>query len=228
MDPNRWILALHVIGLLSWVGSLLVLSRLLVFHIKQSPETQAALGVFERRLYFMGCVPGGVLVISTGLLMLHGVGQEALKTPGVALKWYFNPTLNGFPSFWYVTFHVKMVAVAMLLACDFYMYGQLRRMTGGRPAKTGWGLALIVGLATTLAATLAVWLPLGALDVPIPRVIGYGIGIPAGAATGAAVFRAGRKSGKAALGALHGTIALLVLLIVIVIVARPLANGVPL
>lgn len=223
MAAHPWILALHLIGLFLWVGTLLVLSRLLVFHARQ-PEHNQALLAFMRRLYFGACVPGGALAIIAGLLMLHGVGSQ-LGGPGAALKHYFSPRLeSGAPSFWYVTFHVKMVSVFLLWLCDIFLYRQLVHL--GRDTKSpAWPLATLMGVIATISMLLLVWLPLGALDVPMPRQIGYAVGLPAGAAA----FVAGWKlpPGRARFAALHGCIAALMVLILVIIVARPFAGGVP-
>lgn len=224
MAANPWILSLHLIGLFLWVGTLLVLSRLLIFHARQ-PEHSQPLLAFMRRLYVGACMPGGVLAIVAGALMLHGVGSQ-LGGPGLALKHYFAPRLaDGLPSFWYVTFHVKMVSVALLFLCDMYLLRQLGHLQRDTQPKSGWPLAALMGVTATLGLLLLVWLPLGAMNVPAPRYIGYGVGLPAGVA--AFVLGMKLKPGRARFAALHGCIAALMVLILIVIVAKPFAGGVP-
>lgn len=223
MVANPWILTAHLVGLVLWLGTLLVLSRLLVFHTRRSEPDQALLA-FLRRLYFGACVPGGVLTVLAGLLMLHGVGG-ALGGPGETLKHYFAPRqADGTPSFWYVTFHVKLVAVLLLWLCDLHLYRQIVHLQRGTTPPV-WPLAALTGVAATIAALLLVWLPLGALGVPMPRQIGYAVGLPAGAAAFVAVWKL--PAGRARFAALHGCIAALMLLILVVIVARPFAGGVP-
>jgi len=226
MAANHWILALHMIGLVTWVGTLLVLSRLLIFHAKQPAESSGPLLAFMRRVYMGSCAPGGLITIVAGLLMLHGVGSQ-LGGPGAALKHYFSPRLeDGTPSFWYVTFHVKMVSVFLLFLCDMYLLRQLGHLARGTQPKSGWPLAALMGVVATLVVLLLVWLPLGALHVPMPRQIGYFVGLP----VGAAAFWAGLKlkPGRARFVALHACIAALMVLILVVIVAKPFAGGVPL
>lgn len=224
MAANLWILALHLIGLFFWVGTLLVLSRLLAFHAGQPEHSQALLS-FMRRLYLRATMPGGALVLVTGLLMLHGVGSQ-LGGPGAALKHYLSPRLeDGAPSFWYVTFHVKLVCVFLLFLCDLYLYRQLGHLARSTQPKSGWPLAALMGVVATIAGLLAVWLPLGALDLPMPRRIGYAVGLPAGAIA----LGLGLKlpPGRARFAALHGCIAVLMVLILVLIVAKPFAGGVP-
>lgn len=222
MAANPWILTVHVIGLIVWSGSLILLSRLLIIQARQpSTDMPATL----KRLYLGAAMPGGALAIIAGLLMLHGVGSQ-MGGPAVALKHYFAPRLEtGQPSFWYVTFHVKMVSVLLLFLCDIYLYRQISHLLRGSQPKSGWPLALLIGVVATLAMLLLVWLPLGAMEVPMPRQIGYAVGLPAGAVA----LGVGLKlpPGRARFTALHACIATLVMLIVVLVVARPFAGGVP-
>lgn len=226
MAANPWILTLHLIGLFTWVGALLLLSRMLILAVKQSVEPSGPLIGLMRRLYMGSCVPGGVLAIVAGLLMLHGLGSQ-LGGPGAALRYYFVPKLdNGTPSFWYVTFHVKMVSAVLLFLCDMYLLRQLGHLSRGTRPKSNWPLATLMGLVATLALLLVVWLPLGALHVPAPRLIGYGVGLPAGVA--AFVTGLKLKSDRLRFVALHVCIATLVVQALVLIVAKPLSGGVPL
>ncbi|MBK9976022.1 MAG: CopD family protein [Planctomycetes bacterium] len=226
MAANTWILTLHLIGLFTWVGALLLLSRMLIFAAKQPADAATPLVGLMRRLYMGSCLPGGVLAIVAGLLMLHGVGSQ-LGGPGAALKFYFVPKLeNGTPSFWYVTFHVKMVSAVLLFLCDMYLLRHLGHLARGSQPKSNWPLATLMGLIASLALLLIVWLPLGALHVSSPRLIGYAVGLPAGIAA----FVAGMKIKSARLRyvTLHICIATLMVQALVLIIAKPLSGGVPL
>jgi uncharacterized membrane protein len=61
MSANLYLLSLHLLALFLWIGNLLVLSRLMGFHMEQPEDVQARLAPLERRLYLMGALPAGIL-----------------------------------------------------------------------------------------------------------------------------------------------------------------------
>lgn len=223
MGANRWLLTVHVASLIVWLGGLLVVSRIVVHALRQEDVARASLTALCRKLYFRMCVPAGAVAILTGLCMLHGL-FTGMK-PGDALGSYFKPRVDDAPTFWYVTFHVKMVSVAMLFAADLYLGRQVSRMARGIEPATGIGLGVLAGFITTMCVLLPVWLVAGNLELPKPRTIGFAVAVPSGIAAAIAAIRLG-KAGKG-LPMLHGLIAAIMLVILVVILARPLAGGVP-
>jgi uncharacterized membrane protein len=224
MEANPWLLAFHLIALFLWVGQLLFLSRFLGYHVQEAPEVQERLSRMEKRMYLYICLPGGVLAIVTGLLMLHGVGTGG--NPGEALGWYLKPrTEFGDPSFWYVTFHTKLVAFAILFACDLYLGRQIFKLAAGNPPKKGWGLGLVCGFAYFMPVLLLVWLVLAELGVGPSRPIGMAVGALVGAAMFVLALKVGPKNGRAKFSLLHGGIAAIVVMIVILMLAKPLGFG---
>jgi uncharacterized membrane protein len=227
MTANGWILALHLLGLFFWIGTLLALSRLLAFHVEQPHELHSRLTPLERRLYFLSAVPGGLLAITAGLLMLHGVGSINFSSPGQALGYYFKPRIeSGEPSFWYVTFHVKLVAFTILALCDAWLYRQIGRLSRGTQGP-GWPLGALLALTGILVGLIVVWLPLAAMGVSTARYISYGAALTLAAAGFVVGRRLGSQPGRARFAALHGAIASLVLLIIVLVLAKPLSFGPP-
>jgi uncharacterized membrane protein len=228
MSANPWILALHLLSLFFWVGHLLVLTRMLGFHMQQPPEVQQRLSPLERRLYMFATVPSGVLVLITGLLMLHGVGSPQQFTPGEALSNYLSPrTPDAEPSFWYVTFHVKLVTFVMLVVCDIWLGRQIQRLAKGRLDAAGWPLGIALGLPCAMVTLLPTWLLLSMLGIGPSRQIGFALA----AVAGVAGFLGGRKlaalPGRARFSAMHGAVAALVLIVIMLIIAKPLSYGPP-
>ena len=88
MTANPWILAFHLIALIFWLGQMLILGRLLAFHV----ESQTELPRWHKRLWWAG-LGDGLAVLVTGLLMLHGVGYAGFDSPGAALGNYLKPKL---------------------------------------------------------------------------------------------------------------------------------------
>jgi uncharacterized membrane protein len=223
MFANPWLLAFHLIALFLWVGQLLFLSRFLGYHVKEPAEVQQRLSYLEKRMYVYICVPGGMLAILTGLLMLHGVGTH--MTPGEALSTYLKPRVEDVPSFWYVTFHMKLVAFAILFACDLFLGRQIFRLASGNLPKRGWGLGLVCGFATFMPVMTLVWLVLAEFDVGPARMIGGVVGLLAGAGVFVLALKVGATATRARYSMLHGGIAALVVLIVILMLAKPLMSG---
>jgi uncharacterized membrane protein len=224
MTANGWILRLHLIALFFWIGNLLVLSRLMAFYTEQPEEMQQRLLPLAQRIWRVAVSPSGALVLITGLMMLHGVGTP--RSVGDSLSWYFKPRLpDGEPSLWYVTFHVKLVAFAVIMFSDFWIGRQIYRVANGRMPAPGWPLGALLALGGILVGLVGTWVSLSALGIPYGRQVGYGVGF----LLAAGGFIGGRKLGasgtKARYWALHGLVAVLVLLIVTLVIAKPLQNG---
>jgi len=67
---------LHVFFVFLWIGSLLTITRFLIYHGKQSPETQLALAKLYKRVYFQVELPSMLLAITLGGLVLFLKGVE--------------------------------------------------------------------------------------------------------------------------------------------------------
>jgi putative membrane protein len=67
-----WTLVFHLIGMVFWVGTLLVVTQILAIHTEEpSPDTRDTLGRLESRLLRGLAHPGAALMVITGLLLLH-------------------------------------------------------------------------------------------------------------------------------------------------------------
>ncbi|MEE9386837.1 MAG: protoporphyrinogen oxidase HemJ [Nannocystaceae bacterium] len=112
-----WLLALHIISVMSWFAGLVYLFRLYVYHVenRDKPEAVGVLQVMERKLYRAICWPGMVASTVFGVSMLFAV-------PGhLAAGW----------------FHVKATALIALFTYHFYA-GHLRKVmaTGRYPLSS--------------------------------------------------------------------------------------------
>lgn len=223
MSANLYILALHVLALFLWIGNLLVLSRLMGFHMEQPADVQARLIPLEKRLYLLGGLPAGIVALATGLLMLHGVGSPFFANPGQALTHYLKPVdAEGARMPWYVTFHVKLVSFVILLTCDIWLGRQVRRISRGNLTAAWWPLGIVLGLASFMVVLVLTWLALDGFGVGPSRQVGIVIGL----IVAVAVFFGARKlaasPGRARFSAIHGAVAALLALIILLIIAKPL------
>jgi uncharacterized membrane protein len=220
MVANGWILSLHLLSLIFWIGNLLVLSRLLAFHAGQPPEVQDRLLPLARRIWRVAS-PVGAMVLVTGLLMIHGVGTP--RSVGESLRWYFVPRVEGGePSFWYVTFHVKMVAFIVLMFTDFWLGRQVYRLARSRPSAPWWPLGVLLALTGILFTVAGTWIALSSAGISFGLQVGWGAGVVAAALGLLAGRRLGGGASRQRFMAAHGIIAALVLLIVVLVLARPL------
>lgn len=229
MAANLWILTFHLLGLFLWLGQLLVMTRLLGFHVQQPPELQQRLSPLMKRMWLAVAAPGALLVLVTGLLMLHGVGSASFSNPGEALRNYLKPrTPDGAPTFWYITFHIKLVSFTLLALTEIWVGAQIFRLARCDQPTRAWPLAALLGLMAALFGNTVVWLALAGAGVgPASRFIGYGAALLCFAGG----FVGGRKLGlgdsRAKYSMVHGLVAALLLLILVLVIARPLAYAGP-
>lgn len=66
-----WTLVFHILGLVFWLGSLLVVTRVLAIHTEEtSPEARAALGRLESKLLKGFAHPGAAIMVITGFILI--------------------------------------------------------------------------------------------------------------------------------------------------------------
>ena len=66
-----WTLVFHIIGLVFWLGSLLVVTQILATHTEEtSPETRVTLGRLGSKLLKGLAHPGAALMVITGFLLV--------------------------------------------------------------------------------------------------------------------------------------------------------------
>ncbi len=93
----RWILALHIIFMVTWFAGLFYLPRLFVYHAMSSDGvSNERFKVMERKLFWGITTPGGVLTSLFGFWLLYVYGWQAFSGTG----WL----------------HAKLALVALLIA----------------------------------------------------------------------------------------------------------------
>ena len=66
-----WTLVFHIIGLVFWVGSLLVVTHVLAVHAEEaSPEARVILGRLESKLLQGLAHPGAAIMVTTGFILV--------------------------------------------------------------------------------------------------------------------------------------------------------------
>ena len=102
----QWILALHIIFMVSWFAGLFYLPRLFMYHALSMDEmSQTRFKIMERKLFWIIMTPAGVLTSLSGFWLLF-------------LKWGYYSHQN-----W---MHAKLILVLLLWAyhlfCGFLLY----------------------------------------------------------------------------------------------------------
>lgn len=66
-----WTLVFHIVGLVFWLGSLLVVTQILALHTEEaSPATRETLGRLESKLLRGLAHPGAAIMVVTGFLLV--------------------------------------------------------------------------------------------------------------------------------------------------------------
>lgn len=132
--PYELAIALHVIGLILWMGGLFQLARHLAYHA-DLPEDQhsESLAEWESKTYYMTVLPGFILAISSGLYIMFA---------------------NGFTSYltsdhWGGTFHLKLLLIVILIGADQFLHFKMLNFHKSGEGSRGQFLAvhILVGLS---------------------------------------------------------------------------------
>lgn len=83
----KWILALHVIAIISWMAGMLYIWRLYVYHASASDQaTIETLQVMERRLMNFITTPAMVVSLLTGVAMIAMNSAYYMSQPWMHIK----------------------------------------------------------------------------------------------------------------------------------------------
>jgi uncharacterized membrane protein len=110
-DMVAWILVFHLIGLVFWLGSLLVVTHVLAIHSEEpSTAARATLGRLEMKLFKSLAHPGAALMVITGIILI-GEHPHYLRE-----HWL----------------HAKLLLVALLFVLDLRVYFRTAAFLAGR------------------------------------------------------------------------------------------------
>ncbi|HVA00285.1 MAG TPA: CopD family protein [Terriglobia bacterium] len=111
-DVFNWTLVFHVLGIVFWLGGLLVVTHLLAADTEAvSDETRQTLGRLEAKLFNGIIHPGAAIVILSGLVLL-------MTNP----RYYFDAS-------W---LRVKLIMVAALIVMDWITFRRMLAFKAGR------------------------------------------------------------------------------------------------
>ncbi|MGH9447340.1 MAG: CopD family protein [Terriglobia bacterium] len=82
-----WTLLFHVVGLVFWVGGLLVATSIFgQYSDERSPEARTALGQAGTRMLSGMANPGAIITVITGIILVDLRGAEILRTTWLQAK----------------------------------------------------------------------------------------------------------------------------------------------
>jgi protoporphyrinogen IX oxidase len=140
---TAWALVFHIIGLVFWLGSLLLVTSILAIHAEEaSTESRATLTVVESKLLKGFAHPGAALMVITGFILLTQ-HPENLREPWL---------------------HAKLALVAILIGLDLRVTMRAKALQEGKVELTrGECMALhgSIALAFFIIVILAFVRPFG-------------------------------------------------------------------
>lgn len=125
-DVNNWMRALHIIGLILWMGGLFVLARHLAMHVKVTGAPTSEMKGYESKSYYLGVLPGFLLTLGSGLYLLLQQPMNYLSADGG----------------WGGNFHVKLTLVVVLILIDQFFHLRMRHFHNKGTGSRGLFMAI--------------------------------------------------------------------------------------
>jgi putative membrane protein len=136
------LVAVHLLGVVLWMGGLLNLSRILGYHAIEHPTVRPRYSWLEGRLNYLVTIPGAILTVGTGVAQAILDGADYFHAAG----WL----------------HWKLLLVGAILVIHVILTRKHRRLTR-EPADAKIKKALFAALHGTLGLLLIGVLFLAAL-----------------------------------------------------------------
>ena len=128
-SPVAWALAAHVVGIVFWMGGLLVATQVLASHTQEtSPEARCALARLEQKLLKGIAHPGAAVTI------LAGIAVVAMQPDYLHQSWL----------------HAKLSLVAILIVVDLVVAARIRGYREGRIEVYARQAKLVHGMIAAL------------------------------------------------------------------------------
>ena len=141
-DIQPWILALHIIAVISWMAGMLYLPRLFVYHSGTMPGSEASemFKVMERRLLKAIINPAMIAAVVLGVLLMWASDWTVLKQ-----GWM----------------HAKLTCVLLLGAIHGVMAGHVRRFKEDQRARTARYYRVMNEIPTVLMVAIVLLVVVG-------------------------------------------------------------------
>lgn len=119
----NWIVAIHVIGVILWMGGLFTNTRHsgMVADFDDPNDVPQELFDFEWSSYYFAVFPGFLIAAGTGLYLLLNNASSYLNADGG----------------WGTTFHIKLTLVVLLIIVDQYYHYKMRLLHSENEGSKG-------------------------------------------------------------------------------------------
>lgn len=108
----EWALVFHILGIVFWMGSLLVVTHVLAYDAESpSVEVHQVLGRLERKLFKGIAHPGAIITIISGIILISSNPHYYLHA---------------------VWLHVKLFLVVILIVLDIITYIRAKAFHAGK------------------------------------------------------------------------------------------------
>ncbi len=87
------LLVFHITGIVFWMGTLMLLTRIKAFGAEQEAAVQGPFQALSKKLFFGGIVPGIALVLLTGFTLLAAYDWAPLDAKAVGPRFHIKLTL---------------------------------------------------------------------------------------------------------------------------------------
>ncbi len=109
---TAWLLVFHILGLVFWLGGLLIATSILARHTQEtSMDARQALGRIEIRLLKAMANPGAVVTVITGILLIATNRSYYLRA-----SWL----------------HAKLALVVVLIGLHWVVFSKTKHYVAGR------------------------------------------------------------------------------------------------
>lgn len=132
---TAWLLVFHILGVIFWIGSLLIVTRVLAIHTEEtSAEARATLARLERVLFNRMAHPAAAVVVLVGIALISTNPHYYLRA-----HWL----------------HAKLLLVGLMVGLDLWLYARASAFQAGRSTMSrGECMAFHGTVAATLLAIL--------------------------------------------------------------------------
>ncbi len=142
---RSWLLSAHLVGMVGWLGGLIVLLRVMRLKATEPPSARATLARLEARLNWGMVIPSAILSTAAGVLLVRHYGLAWLRV-----------------SLW---MHVKLALVLVLLFVHLGVTRAQRRISrldhNAPLSRAPFGLlSYVVGALLVAIAVLAIHRPM--------------------------------------------------------------------
>ncbi len=114
----KWVLAIHLIFVISWMAALFYLPRLFVYHCEtMDTHSDQRFKTMEKKLFYIIATPAAILTISTGLWLAMSATWQTYHT-----DWWFD---------------IKLIFVALLIGFHGLCWKYMQDFKSNRNPHSG-------------------------------------------------------------------------------------------